>query len=388
MALDASGLTIRTYEEILKDINDEQKGTIDPNLVTEPEEPQGQMNGIFSTRVRELWEILQTIVNMINPNAAEGILLDNTSALSGSVRDAAKASTVVCTMNLDAATTVPAGSEIYLLGDPTTIFVLDEDTTSVGAGDYNADYSSKELGPIVANSGTLTEIGTPVVGWNSVTNPLDATLGNIVESDTSLRLKRENQLQKAGGATIGGIGAEIAGVTGVQTVQKYENTTNLVDSNNIPPHATEFVVWDGSGQDADDDELAQAVWDSKAGGVQSYGSTSATATDSDGVEHTMWFTRATSTNIYITFDLTVDSAEYAGDSVFAAAIVVAAEEEQLPNVDVIVSFYIKVAMQQPGVVDTTSVKVGLSPAPAGSANLSMGIRQRADFDTSRVVVNS
>lgn len=383
--LDPSGLTIDTLIEIKQRIEQDQRDTIDPEIVTAETEPLGQVNGIFANELRRLQELIKLLYLFFDPWAAEGVALDNLLSLSGTVRRKAKASTVVCLVNLDATTTLVAGSEAHVAGDPTNLWSLDSDVTSTTAGDYESNWTSKVLGPTLANAGTLTAIATPSTGWNSITNPLDAIPGNNEESDTSARRSREDQLQKAGGATPGGIKSEISAVAGVISVQDYENTALIPDQNGLPGKSFEMVVWDGVSQDAVDDQIAQAIWESRAAGIESYGNTSGTAVDSEGIAHTMYFSRAVQTDTWLEFDLVTDE-DYGGDDLFKQAIVLAASTEQLPGNDVIKAYYIGVAISQPGVNNVTDVRLGFDPSPVLSGDLSIGIRERAVFDTSRIEV--
>ena len=57
-------------------------------------------------------------------------------------------------------------------------------------------------------------------------------------------------------------------VQGVTSVRCYDNKTNLTDEYGRPPHSIEVVVSGGS-----DMEIARAILEQKAGGIQTYGST-------------------------------------------------------------------------------------------------------------------
>ena len=87
--VDASGLQIKTVEEILDELATQQKG-IDANVNTDPDEPIGQMNGIFAAQCREVWEALAVAYNGFNADAAEGFLQTKLAALTGTVREAPK----------------------------------------------------------------------------------------------------------------------------------------------------------------------------------------------------------------------------------------------------------------------------------------------------------
>lgn len=382
---DGTGLTIPTVLQILEQITQDQRDTIDPGIITDETEPLGQINGIVGNELRREYELIDTLYTYFDPWSAEGIFLTNILTLSGYVRYKAKASTVVCLVDLDASTTLDAGSEAYVVDEPENVWVLDADVTSTVADEYESNWTAKEVGTQRANAGTLTVIATPSPGWNAITNPLDAIVGNLEESDTSARVNREEQLQKAGGATPGGIASQIDAVTGVISVQRYENTSLLPDINGLPAKSFEMVVWDGTGTEADDDEIAQAIWESRAGGIESFGNTNGIATDTENIEHTMYFSRATQRDVWIELDIETNE-DYGGDSLLEEAIVSEATTVQIPGVDVIVALYSKVAMQQPGVTNVFQVRVGFSASPTLTADLSIGVRERAEFDTSRVEI--
>jgi uncharacterized phage protein gp47/JayE len=382
---DDTGLTIPTARQIIDQIAQDQRDTIDSGIVTDEVEPLGQVNGIVGNEFRRVYELIHALYSYFDPWSAEGIFLTNILTLSGYVRFKPKASTVVCLVDLDASTTLAAGSEAHVDGEPDNVWVLDTDVTSTTAGDYESNWTAKEVGEQRANAGTLTVIATPSPGWNSITNPLDAVVGNLEESDTSARTNREEQLQKAGGATPGGIASQVDAVDGVISVQLYENTSLFPDINGLPGKSFEVVVWDGSVPEAEDIAIAQAIWESRAGGIEPFGNTSGIATDSENVEHTMFFSRATQRNVWVEMDIDTDE-DYGGNALLEQAIVTEARAVQIPGVDVIKALYSKVAMQQPGVTNVFQVRLGFAASPTLTADLEIGVRERAEFDTSRIEI--
>jgi len=382
---DETGLTIPTATQIIDQIGQDQRDNIDQGLITDETEPLGQLNGITGNDTRRVYELVQTLYEYFDPWSAEGIFLTNILTLSGYVRKKAKASTVVCLVGLDATTTLAAGSEAYVINEPENVWVLDADVESVAAGDYESNWTAKEVGEQRANAGTLTEIATPSPGWNTITNPLDAAVGNLEESDSSARVNREEQLQKAGGATPGGIRSQIDSVVGVISVQDYENTSLLPDINGLPGKSFEMVVWDGVDQAADNNEIAQAIWDSRAGGIEPFGNTSGIAIDSENVSHTMYFSRAVGRDVWLELDISTNE-DYGGDSLLKEAIKIEASKAQLPGVDVISALYSKVAMLQPGVTNVFQIRLGFAVSPTLTADLEIAIRERAEIDTSRIAI--
>jgi uncharacterized phage protein gp47/JayE len=378
MAVDATGLTIKTSEQISADIATAQRDTIDPALVTSPEEPQGQLNGIYADSERQVWEAVAIAYNAFNPDAAEGFLLDALCALTGTVRLVAKPSRVLCSCTLTTGTILLHDTHAAHVADhPEWRFVPEVDFTAPDDDDYDVWFESEELGPIPANAGLLTVIATPITGWTAVTNALDATLGTNEEQDDALRIRREERLQAQGSATLGAIRSAVLAVDGVINCDVYENATDSVDANGLPGHSFEVVVFDGETPAADDDEIAQAIQDNRAAGVQAFGFTSG---ESD--EGTIAFTRPTAMPIYIVIGPvgTVDS------DVLKAAIVTGMQAINRPGTDVVRNEIIVAAMGVAGVTDIESCTLGFTPAPMGDTNLPIGIREIADYDTSRISV--
>jgi uncharacterized phage protein gp47/JayE len=168
-------------------------------------------------------------------------------------------------------------------------------TGTYTAGVQEIEFESVEYGPIVANADTLTVITAPVSGLNSATNPLDATLGNLREEDTPLRIRRAEEFAASGACTVDAIRAALLQVSGVKQAFVCENVTLETDGNGLPGKSFEAVVYDGETPEAEDGDIAQVIWDNKPSGGESYGATTEEAIDSKGVTQAVKFSRATST---------------------------------------------------------------------------------------------
>ena len=110
---------------------------------------------------------------------------------------------------------LPALSKAAVVGHPDQVFELVTAVTSVGAGNYAATFRAVTAGPTPVAIGTLTERVTSVAGWNSVTNAVVGTQGTAVETDTSLRKKRIDELAGSGNGTPDAIRAAFLKVDGV-----------------------------------------------------------------------------------------------------------------------------------------------------------------------------
>lgn len=80
MALDSNGLTIRTFDEILAQLEVDEKANIHPDLDTRDDEYIGQMNNIISLLVQELEQTVQAAIDNLDPALAEGLWLEKLAA--------------------------------------------------------------------------------------------------------------------------------------------------------------------------------------------------------------------------------------------------------------------------------------------------------------------
>jgi len=389
-----AGLEIKTVETILSELAARQKADIDATLNTAADSPVGQLNGIFAAQLREAWEVLAVAYNGFNPDAAEGFLLEKLSALTGTVKRAATKSTVVLDCDLDLGTTLLAGTHYAnVTGEPDNRWTPEADYTSGVAGAQDVDFEAENAGAVHANAGTITTITTPVVGWNSVTNALDATVGREADEDPDLRQRREEELRASGSATVDAIRAdllqyEVDGVQHIEQASVFENVTDVVDANGLPPRSLECVVFDGAPPALTNNQIAQAIWDTKSAGILAFGQESGIAEDSLGNFHTIGFSRPTERDVWVEIFVSIDiSSGYAGATALKAALVALNETELLVGRDVFAARLEAVAMGFAGVFNMTSpVQLGFSAFPVGTADLVIGIRELARLDTSRIVV--
>jgi uncharacterized phage protein gp47/JayE len=384
--LTTTGFNRKTVQDITDEIERDERALISPNLDTQPETPIGEFNGIFSAKAAEIWELLEAINNNQDPRIATGFGLDGTSAITGTTRDPAEKGTVTLRLTLNAGVTVTTGSIAAVAGDEENQWVTLADATNPGAvpADIDVEAEASETGEIAANAGTITVIVTPVAGWTAVTNPLDAEPGTEIDTDTQLRVRRNQELQRAGTSPVNAIRADLLQVEDVENVTVLDNPTGLVDANNIPPHSIEAIVLGGSDQD-----VADALFDAAAGGAGLFGSTVVAVTDQQGIVHNVPFTRPEVITVWLDIEVDVDT-DYPvdGDELIKAAIVAFGESTYGQGDDVILSALNVPILSITGTVDVTQVLVGPASPPLSAVNLVIAPRQLADFETTRITVTS
>lgn len=438
--LTAEGFVPKTVEVIRAEINTSLQNAFGSSIDLSDSSLLGQLVGIVSEREAIVWELAEDLSASMDPDAATGTLLEALCALTGTVKNSALPSTVALTLTGTPLTVVPASSRAatsstdvdfatleaatiatlaawaittaYVVGDrrtnvtrayecitsgtsagsggPTTTSLDITDGTAhwkylgEGAGAVDADAEATETGELAGVAYDISVIKTPVSGWSSVVNLLDADMGRDVESDGALRVRREAELAVSGTSTADAIRADLLGVVDVTAVTVFVNNTDTIDADGVPPHAVECLVQGGADQD-----LWDQLLDSVAAGIATYGTESGTALDSEGTSHTMKFSRPDEINIYVIINLIIDSDTYPtdGDAQVKAAII-AWGDAQATGKNAVASAIGAQAFTIDGVLDVTSTLIDDAPAPAVSTTVAISLRELAMYDTSRITVNT
>lgn len=389
--LTPAGFVAPTVQEIVDAITADLLANLSANLDTSPDQPIGQLVGIFAEKIVEVWETVATIYNQSDPDAAEGYLLDALCALTGTRRRSATYSTVTCTLNLAGGTTVPAGAVVAVAGQPANTWVLEANAVNAGGttADVSAVFRASYTGPTVANATTVTVIQTPVSGWNSVINPMDASVGIVEDTDATLRVRRQAELAAPGSGTIDAIRADLLQVAGVLQVFVLENNKDTYDtSTSLPAHSFAAIIWDGVSANAANNDVAQVIWNDKPTGVQSIGSISGVAVDSAGNNQTVPFFRAVQKPVYLRVRVQGDHV-LSTPELQAVADTLAAYGRTNFNMGQLI--YLtrleSIVLSVPHILDVT-LTAGFAPSPGGTANLSFSQYEMPTLDSSAIDIDN
>lgn len=397
------GFTRPTVQEVKESLEREQIASIDPTLDVATDPVVGQLNAIFSQHLGKAWEALETSYGGFDRDKAEGVLLVSLGKLSGTTPRGATYSLVVLTCNFaNAGVTLEAGVHFANVEDrPDIRWTPIANFTSTASGGVPVTFRAENTGPVAAGAFSINVIATPVTGWNTVTNLTMASAGRNVETDAELRLRQEEELAKPGSARIKAIKADLLEIDEIEEVTMFENRTGLRDNvTGLPPHSFEACIWAGDPLAADTAEIAQAIWDSKAGGAQPFGDVSGFAeTGEDGADALVlvFFRLATVRNVFLTFDIVIGP-DYVGDTNFKLAIatvlntmhrigktVVSERIQALAFDDDFKDFGFN--FDELGIEDLATFAQGFAASPTEEENLPVGSRDIARFDTGRIIVN-
>lgn len=436
-----TGFDIETFDDLLAANAADLKAALGASLNTNPDSVIGQIDAVLSNRLALLWELGLAIYNSQNPDTAEGVSLDHIGALTGVTRLPQAKSTASEVVYGTATTVVPSGtvfsvsttaarfattapgtiiavtawtiSTAYAIGALRTnsgnIYSCTIAGTSAGAGgpagtgtaitDGTCTWrfivvtgsngavvipvASESFGVIIAAAGTLTVIETPVGGLVGVVNPLDALLGRLIETDADYRQRREDLLGGGGDSTVNAIFAAVNNVAAVTDARVYENTTLTTNGDGVPGKAFEVVVEGGV-----DQLIINAIGSEKPAGIQAYGQTiTGTYVDDQGFNQTIQFSRPSSIAIWVRFDITIDAAfPLDGDTQIRDRVVAFGDALDIGE-DVVFARIACLPFDIPGIVDVVLTRTGLVNPPVGTTNIAITVRQAADFDTSRIIIN-
>lgn len=392
MPVTASGLIRPSVEEIFNRIRDKARAGISATLDFTVPAPLGVLASIWAEMLGEAYEALQVAYDGFDRDKTENVLLDALGKLTGTPRRGAAYTEVNTTCTLTAGTALLADTHFAAVSsNPDIRATPKENFTAPTTGSHAVRFRAETTGPLVVPAGELTVIATPVTGWTGITNFDPGFPGHVSDKDPLFRLRQEAELAQGGSATPAAQEAAIAEVAGVQTVKVLENEDDAVNSDGLPGHSTEAIIWDNSGG-ADDNEIAQAIWGSKAGGCQVHGvGSSGTANDANGNPKTVPFTRSTELEVYLTYNVTRTD-KYVGDTAFKAEIEKAANAIHGSGDDVgylrmrALPFELGLGVAS---VPSPTLTLGLTASPVATDDIPVTIRQIARFAaTPRIVVNS
>jgi uncharacterized phage protein gp47/JayE len=421
----------------------------------------GQIKTLLAAGIGELWDLLQAIYSSFNPASATGSALDAVASITGTLRTSAFYSQVTATLTGTPSTSIPAGrvatvtgtgsrfasvadgtigslsswagTNGYTVGDrvtngssparayqcittgtsagsggPTTTAADITDGSvhwkylGAGTGAVDIAFKAEVAGPIAAIAGALATIATPVSGWSTVTNILAAAPGDLKETDPHLRVKREEELAAGGNATEKAIqGAVLEASTDlgdpVTACSVFYNDTGVTDGFGVPAHSIEVLATGGSNND-----VAQAILDSVAAGIGTYGSVNVTRTDASGNDQIINFNRPTAVPIYVRADVTYDPKAFPVDLTAGAILVKDAIAtfggtykmgESVRASHLIAAVFdsptstMQGATPVPGVLDVTILYIDDAPTPTTAVTVAISRRQLATFDIANITVN-
>lgn len=319
--LTSAGFREKRQDEILTSLQESLWADLGAHLNLDPDSLLGQILGVESIQLADVWALGLTMYNALDVDAAEGTLLENLCSLVGVERQGATKLQLEVTCAGTNGTVIPAGSIVRV--ENGARFLTTEDAT-ISGGSVDVVVEAEDAGELTVGANTVTQIVTAILGWNTVTNASAATGGSDVETDLELRIRRRLSLQVGGAGTEGAIRAAVLGNEDVQACAVVSNRS-MVTVGGRPPKSFEVVVWPTGLSTLTRDDIAERIYRTMPAGIESHGTLVYTITDARGYSQTVKFSYATQVAVAVAVTVTtttgwpsngVDLVEAAVEAVF------------------------------------------------------------------------
>lgn len=144
-------------------------------------------------------------------------------------------------------------------------------------GTVSLPFACAVTGPIPCPATTLNTIYQSIPGWDSISNPADGVLGNVVETRAAFELRRQQSVAKNSVGMLASIQGAVLSVPGVLDAYTTDNSTGspvTLDGVTVGAHSLYVGVAGGDPQG-----VARAIWTKKPPGTPMSGNTSETVLD-------------------------------------------------------------------------------------------------------------
>lgn len=401
-----TGLVIQDLAEIKAETEESHRLLFGADVPLGVDSIFGKQIGIYSEREALMQAMMQFIQASFSRDNAQSTNLDAVSRLTGSDRrgESQSISTAGRCTGVDT-TIVLNGSTVIQQNDALTTWTVVNGTDGISPFGYevgavvpgeavDVEIEAVEAGAKTFSSGSDFVIGSPIAGWVgfNITRDIETfETGQDVEKDGQFRDRGRDELF-AGGNDTSGIKAVITKVQGVTEVQVFENRGTVTDANGILPSRVEPIVTGGS-----DLDVATAILLRVPPGTSLQGTTEVVLADTEGNQIPIRFTRPAL--IPITVDITINNITAEGtlpenfSDVVKAAVLAFGNANARVSQDVLWQQFIGPVAAS--IQDSFSGKypfdtIGSDISTGGftaQVNISIGIRERADFDSSRITVS-
>lgn len=346
----------------------------------------------------EVWETLEGIYHLMSPDNVYGINQDNLFASVNVPRLLPRKSTVVLTLtNTNTSDLLIPSGQIVKQSANNVQWFTTETVTIPASSTITCNAESEFYGDYTASIDTIDTIVTPVAGWSSVTNDSEALQGQAYETDAEYRLRKEVSLATSQGGILPSIIARLQNeIDGLTYISGHENDTDesvIKEGFTLPPHSIGLTIVGG-----DDNDIANLLAEIKGNGINTAGDEEFTVTDSQGNERVVRFSRATTVDIFVTYDLDITIEYDLGFNETIKDSIVAFSNNLNEGKDILkwqleslIPFGIEngsLPINNNDSLVNISVKFGKTASPTTNTNISISHNERARILRSNIIINT
>jgi uncharacterized phage protein gp47/JayE len=292
VTIDANGIKAVPFEQVLAYFQSQFRTIYGADIVIDPDTQDGQLLGIYSQALDDTNNAAIAAFNSFRPSFAVGTGLSSIVKINGISRKIATNSLVTVTLGGTVGTAI---QNVYVSDNLNlnTQWFIPGPVTIPPAGVIDTQAVCTLAGATVAAPNTLTNIDTPVPGWQTVTNAAPSIVGAPVENDAQLRRRQTKSTANPAQTVLSSIQGNLLAVPSVTRARVYENTTFVTDANGIPSHSIAAVV-----EGADPVAIATSIANTKPPGIPTYGNVTQTIIDSKGMPATINYFQMVKSEIY------------------------------------------------------------------------------------------
>lgn len=244
------------------------------------------------------------------------------------------------------------------------------------------DVQNQVPGPFEQNIGTIDTISTPVLGWDTVSNPVAAEIGNYLETDEELRLRFRDSKFVRGSNILDALYSDLVSLQGVDKVIILENKTSSTDGNGLVAKSFMAIVKGGL-----DQEIGDVIWADKPTGIQTNGNTTVTVKDIQEIDQTVYFQRPPITTVYVTVNVSITGSDFPPDGIaqIQSAVLNYVNNGLTLGDDVIYSRLYTPVNSIPGHT-VNYIHLGTSASPSGTSNIAIAFDHEASLELANCIV--
>jgi len=290
-----TGITAPTYAQVLAYLQTQYQSIYGADIYLEPDSQDGQALAVWALAVSDANAATIAAYLSFSPSTAQYAALSSNVKINGIARavPSNSQSDVICIGQ--AGTLITNGIVQDQAGNS---WALPASVTIPPAGTITVTATCATVGAVSATAGQINKIITATRGWQSVSNPSDATPGAPVETDPALRARQATSTALPSRTVLEGTIGAVAEVTGVTRYVAYDNSTKVSDANGVPGNSLAMVVEGG-----DATAIATAIAAQKGPGGGTYGTTTITVLNVYGMPIPISFFRPTYDPIAVAISL-------------------------------------------------------------------------------------
>lgn len=377
------GFKKKTHQDIVESLEEKAKSLFGDDVNLSSSSPNGWFIGLFAFSLSLIWSVAEKVYNSAYVILAEDQSLDYAVSNLNVKRKGKGKAEVPLIIKGTPGTEINKGWTVETETNSSIKFETRYNTIIQSNGETKVQLIAKkagERGNVPAN--TITVVTEPISGIDSITNPVAADFGRDRETNHKLRNRYFNQLGQNSSDVIAAITAAVSDINEVRQVKVFENDTEQTNSLGMPMKSVFAVVLGGYKED-----IASAIFTSKAGGIRAYGDIIVDVYDEGGTAHQVGFSRPTNVDTYYTIDLiTNDNYPVDGDDMIVNAIVDYLDELIISDNIIHSKITQKVHDACSGIVDF-ELYIGKTAAPTLKENIEISGLEVAITDPNKVVVN-